>query len=163
MRGLPDQLSFEIAGRRACVVHGAFAENNRFIFASTPEMVKDEEMTAAGAEIIIAGHCGIPFTEKRGRKIWFNPGVIGMPANDGTPDGWYSVICAEGPDIIFGIRRLSYDAASSARTLREAGYAPAYADALLSGLWPSLEVLPDAERACAGVPIAETSVTLAIS
>jgi predicted phosphodiesterase len=38
------------------------------------------ELERAGADVVIAGHCGIPFIEKIDARVWFNPGVIGMPA-----------------------------------------------------------------------------------
>lgn len=160
MNALPDHLRFAIAGRRVCVIHGGAAERSRFIFASTPQAIKRDELSVSHADIVIAGHCGIPFIEKLGRKLWFNPGVIGMPANDGTRAGWYGLIETEECDIRFSIRRLTYDAMSAAKTLIKEGSAPAYAEALLSGLWPSLDVLPQTERAQQGSPLSERSVVL---
>lgn len=160
MSGLPDFLNFEIGGRRFCVLHGAFRQNNRFIFESTPKSEKRAECAAAGADIVIAGHCGIPFIEKLDGKLWFNPGAIGMPANDGTPDGWYGLIERRADDLIFSIRRLPYDWRTASMRLRETGVAPAYARTLESGLWPSLDVLPEQERARTGAPIAENSIAL---
>ena len=64
---------------------------NRFVFASERETIA-EELAQAGADIIVAGHAGVPFVEKVGGAVWFNPGVIGMPANDGTADVWYGLI-----------------------------------------------------------------------
>lgn len=160
MGGLPDSLTFDLGGRRATVIHGGVHQRSRFIFASDPAEEKRKELDAADSDIIIAGHCGIPFIERIGEKLWFNPGVIGMPANDGTPDGWRGLIEPSPDGLNFSIRRLSYDAATSARHLREASSAPAYADALVTGLWPSLDVLPEAERAAAGSPLIESSLTL---
>ncbi|MBU1209781.1 MAG: metallophosphatase family protein [Alphaproteobacteria bacterium] len=163
MEELPATLTFDLAGRRARVIHGGVRENSRFIFASTPAAEKASELDEAAADFVISGHCGIPFVQHVGKRIWFNPGVIGMPANDGTADGWYGLI--EGtPDyggLRFSVRRLGYDAIGAAAALGLSGHANGYAEALLSGLWPSLDVLPAKERAATGQRIAAEAFLLA--
>ena len=50
---------------------------------------------------------------------------------------------------------LTYDHGAAARRIRAAtGLPGAYADALESGIWPSLDILPAAERAATGHPLA---------
>lgn len=156
MAALPATLRFEFGGNRIRVIHGGVSETSKFIFASTPADVKAAELQAADADVLIAGHCGVPFVERLGDRVWFNPGVIGMPANDGTSDVWYGVIEMADADgkagaLSFSLHRLAYDAPAAAAALETAGFAPPYAEALRTGLWPSLDVLPDAERAAAGV------------
>ena len=51
------------------------------------------------------------------------------------------------------MQRLAYDAESEHTVMLNAGLGGGYADALLSGLWPSMDVLPEAERACRGEAI----------
>jgi len=152
MGALPTHLSFELSGRPARVIHGGVSETSRFIFASTPEETFHREFDAAGAEIMIAGHCGLPFVQELGTRVWLNAGVIGMPANDGTPDGWYGTITADGASGApsFGLHRLAYDASGAADALDDAGFAAPYAQALRTGLWPSLDILPKAERSATG-------------
>lgn len=150
MRTLPSSLTFTLAGQRLCAIHGGVSEINRFIFASTPASDKRAELESAEADIMIAGHCGIPFMEKLGSKVWVNPGVIGMPANDGTRDGWYGLIEQDGADLTFSIHRLAYNAEAAARQMHERDGAKPYAEALVTGLWPSLDVLPPDERAQTG-------------
>jgi predicted phosphodiesterase len=153
MAALPAHLTFILAGRRVRVIHGGVTETSRFIFASTATSEKQTELDHAGADIIIVGHCGIPFMQKIGTAVWFNPGVIGMPANDGTSDGWYGLIEPYEGGLCFSICRLPYDAGKAATTLRRAGSAPAYAEALTTGVWPSLDVLPMTERNETGNPL----------
>jgi len=153
MSALPAKLTFTLAGRSSRVIHGGVSETSRFIFASTPEHDKLAELDAGGTDIIIAGHCGIPFIKHIGESVWFNPGVIGMPANDGTSDGWYGLIEPSEDGLRFSVERLPYDAGAASAALRSAGSAPAYAEALNSGLWPSLDVLPMAERNATGKPL----------
>ena len=156
MRGLPQALSFSYGGRAFRVVHATSASNNQFVFASETRAVA-AAYQACQSEFVLAGHSGIPFVSEYGNGAWINAGVIGVPANDGTKDGWYAVIKTRGGNIEVALKRLSYDAAGAAQTMREHGHANPYADTLLTGHWPSLDVLPDAERAASGVPIDEQS------
>jgi len=89
--------------------------------------------------------------------VWFNAGVIGMPANDGTPDGWYGLITADARRVALATRRLAYDFQATARAMLALGYAHDYARASASGLWPSLDILPAAEKSAAGTRIADCS------
>lgn len=131
------------------VIHGGVDRINRFVFASQRELIA-EELDRANADIVIAGHAGIPFIRKVRQRVWFNPGVIGMPANDGTPDVWYGLIRTDGDDLILSTHRLAYDHVGAAAALRASGHADGYARSLITGLWPSIDVLPRRERAAAG-------------
>ena len=154
MAHLPRHLDFIYAGRRVRVVHGGVTRVNRFVFASEPDAIA-EELAATDADLVIAGHSGLPFIAKSASRLWFNPGVIGMPANDGTPDGWYGLITHDGTDVVLSTHRLAYDYAAAQRTTASAGHADGYARALSNGLWPSLDVLPQAERAATGIALSE--------
>jgi len=153
MRNLPRSIGFELNGRTFLVVHGGVEQINRFIFTSTPAEDKWGELELAATDGVIAGHCGLPFGQHINDKVWLNAGVIGMPANDGTRDGWYMLLKSESNHIRITWHRLSYNAEGSHRSMQEAGLAKGYADVLLSGLWPSLDVLPDIERSQQGQPI----------
>ncbi|MCW8860057.1 MAG: metallophosphatase family protein [Deltaproteobacteria bacterium] len=150
MRNLPRSLDFELAGRRIKIVHGGVQQINRFIFPSTAEAVKREELDFAGGDILIGGHSGIPSGQKLDNRAWLNAGVIGLPANDGTQDGWYLLITPEEERVRFSWRRLSYAAEQTQQKMYAAGLKSGYADSLISGLWPSMDVLPAAERAQCG-------------
>jgi predicted phosphodiesterase len=161
MGKLPATLRFTYAGLRFRVIHGGVKQTNRFLFASD-RVELAREAVLADADVIIAGHSGLPFTARIGPALWFNPGVIGMPANDGTPDFWYGLITPD-PDsgsLTFATRRLSYDHHAAAAGLRRQGHANGYARTFVTGLWPSLDMLPEAERAATGVRLKQTSVRL---
>ncbi len=150
MGALPRAIRFRMAGRSLAVVHGAPSEISRFVFASTPVESKCRELDLARAEAVLAGHSGLPFGQAIGERLWLNAGVIGMPANDGTPDGWYLMLKPRGRDISVRWQRLPYPAATSRSHMLDAGLEPGYAEALVSGRWPSLDILPPAERAATG-------------
>jgi predicted phosphodiesterase len=149
MGGLPPTLRFSFGGVGFRVVHGGLAQVNRWVFASEGAVLR-EECAGAGCGVVIAGHAGVPFIARAGRRVWFNPGVIGMPANDGTVDAWYGLVTRRQGGIELSTHRLAYDNLGAAAAMRRFGYANGYARALVTGLWPSLDVLPPAERAATG-------------
>jgi predicted phosphodiesterase len=159
MGALPSSITFDAFGQRFRVIHGGVTQTNRFLFASDTVALRDETKRA-NADVIIAGHSGLPFTARIGDALWFNPGVIGMPANDGTPDVWYGLITADAVThtLTFATRRLVYDFNAAAGALRREGHANGYARTFVTGLWPSLDVLPEPERAATGVKIKQKSL-----
>ncbi len=154
MGGLPRQGDFTLAGRRLAAIHGGVARINDFIFASTPAAQKESEINTAGADGVIAGHCGLPFTDIVGGRLWHNSGALGMPANDGTARVWFSVLTPTSQGIEIAHHALAYDHASAAAKMLTRGYPAEYAACLSSGLWPSCDILPPAERAARGRALA---------
>lgn len=149
MGGLPETLQFKFAGLTFRVVHGGVSLVNRWVFASDAAVLA-EECQVASSDVIIAGHAGLPFITRSGHQTWFNPGVVGMPANDGTPDVWYGLITLGRDGVTLSTHRLAYDHRTASATMRRFGYANGYARALVTGLWPSLDILPEAERGMTG-------------
>jgi predicted phosphodiesterase len=158
MASLPRRINIEFGGRRLAVVHGSVRSINRFIFASTAARVKNGELDAAASDGVLAGHCGLPFTQVLGKRLWHNAGAIGLPANDGTPRGWYSVLTADAGSISIAHCALEYDHRTAAAKMCRARLPEEYAVALEAGLWPSCDVLPRKEIRERGVAIEESHV-----
>lgn len=155
MGALPERIVLQMGGRRLAVVHGGVDEVSRFLFPSTPDVELRDEIARTGCDGVIAGHCGLPFTRLVDGVLWHNPGAIGMPADDRTPRVWFSVL---EPGRVRH-RALEYDWRTAAAAMRAAGLAEGYAAALGTGVWPSDDVLPPAERARRGVALAEVEFT----
>ena len=145
MKALPRLISFGYQGQRFVVIHGSVSSINQFIFPSTPWPEKFDQINSAGADIVIGGHCGIPFGQYQGNNGWLNSGVIGMPANDGSADGWYMLLEPTTHGFRASWHRLSYDVVPSQQSTHDAGMFE-YARALGDGLWPGMDILPEAER-----------------
>ncbi|MEH6823619.1 MAG: metallophosphoesterase family protein [Motiliproteus sp.] len=150
MAALPQTLSFQLAGRKLLLVHGGLSSNNRFIFGSNSDAVFAQELAQTDADVVIGGHCGLPFARRLDDRYWLNSGVVGMPANDATVDGWYLLLEPVDGAIKFRWQRLSYDHDSASRQMHRAGLPEEYANALQTGLWPSMDVLPEQERSQQG-------------
>ena len=153
MGQLPRRLRFRLNGRGLLVIHGGVSSINRFVFPSTPAAEKLAEIIAARADGVIGGHSGLPFSQLIDGYLWHNAGAIGLPANDGTARVWFSLLWPDGDGIRIEHRPLSYDHQTAADRIRRAGLAEGYARAVEVGLWPSLDILPAAERAATGQAI----------
>jgi len=154
MRDMPSHLTFSMSGKRVRVVHGSPGQVNRFMWQSLPMVDFARELGHACADVVVAGHTGLPFTHRLpDGRVWHNSGGLGMTANDGTSRVWYSVMTPgrKGSEFTHGV--LEYDHAKAARKMREAGLPEGYATALETGLWPSLDILPKEERAVTRVAI----------
>ncbi|WP_162933025.1 metallophosphoesterase [Roseovarius sp. EL26] len=149
MRNLPDIVVFTHFGRRFAVIHGGVSEISRFIWPVSVEEVFEQEVAQVQAIVglvngIIAGHSGIAFLRHVAGVEWINAGVIGMPANAGVATTQYITMC-EGQA---QIHALNYDHQAEQKAMRAAGLTQGYHDALVSGYWPSEDVLPsDLRRA----------------
>ena len=150
MAQLPDAVTFTHQGQRNLVIHGGLKDISRFLWPVSPHAEFAEEVTAAKAiagpvHRVIAGHCGIAFHRDVAGVEWLNAGVIGLPPNDGRRQTVYAIL--KGGEIT--LHRLDYDADTAAQAMRAAGLTQGYDAALLSGYWPSEEVLPPALRRAA--------------
>ena len=142
MGGLPRRVDCTLAGRRLAAIHGSVSRINQFVFASTDAAEKARQLDLAGADGILAGHCGVPFTQIIDGRLWHNSGALGMPANDGTPRVWFSVLTPDADAIAVSHHALDYDHRAAADKMRARGYPLEYAVSLGSGLWPSCDILP---------------------
>lgn len=157
MGDLPHRLIFNFQGKKVHVLHGSDQQINEFIFSSTDPAIKRRDFVNTGADIIISGHSGLPFTEHVDDRIWHNAGVVGVPANDGTPRVWYSLIEATDQGISFSHKSLTYDYASAMQTMVRFGLDD-YAASLESGIYPSQDTFTAAEQQAKGVALQEQTI-----
>ncbi|MGG8497395.1 metallophosphoesterase family protein [Tenacibaculum sp. TC6] len=154
MLTLPDHISFTYAHKKVTLVHGTHQYISEFIFKSTPWNSKASSFQETESDIIVAGHCGIPFYHKKNELLWLNPGVIGMPANDGQPHVWY-VILDDVNEFSYSFKNLSYNYKKASELMIEKKLPTAYATTLLTGFWDNMEILPQEEQLWKGKNLAE--------
>jgi predicted phosphodiesterase len=159
MRDLPMGATFALGGLNFSVVHGGVQQTNRFIFGSETSVIA-EELAHVSSDVVLAGHAGVPFIAKVGAKTWFNAGVIGMPANDGTTDVWYGLITPVANGVTLSTHRLAYDHRAAAASMRRWAHADGYATTLVTGIWPSHDIFPETEKAQTGKRIRARTLSL---
>ena len=160
MEQLPSRITLSCAGHSIALIHGGLEQINQFFFPSTPREVKRQEHSKSGADIVIGGHSGIPFGDTFSEGAWLNTGVIGLPANDGTKDGWYLLLETAEHGLKASWHRLIYNAEKASQTMKDVGLCGGYQEALLTGLWPSMEILPEHEKSVRGEPINLAAISL---
>jgi predicted phosphodiesterase len=141
--GLPDIATFSCHSKRYAVIHGGVKDVSRFIWPNSAEAVFREEIANVVAHVgpvdgIIAGHCGVPFERMIDNIHWINAGVIGMPPHDGRPQTRFAVLSQGG--VTF--QRLSYDVQGASDAMIRAGLTQGYEASVVSGIWPSEDILP---------------------
>ncbi len=146
MQGLPDYIRFQYAGKQVTLVHGSYNYISEFVFASSDWAIKQSSFESSDSEVIVAGHCGLPFAQVQDDLLWLNSGVIGMPANEGLTSVWYALLDDRNGQFFYQLHRLSYDHTTANRLMQERGLPPEYAKTLLTGLWDNMEILPEEER-----------------
>ncbi|GAB5552657.1 MAG: hypothetical protein Sapg2KO_22480 [Saprospiraceae bacterium] len=147
---LPEFLSFDYYGKKGVVVHGSYAHTSEFVFQSTPWEKKEATFEATNADFILAGHCGLPFNNQKADQYWLNPGVIGMPANDGTTRVWYMLLQKTEDGLLFEHKSFDFDHEETFARMLETELPIAYAKTLTSGLWDNNDILPEQETQAQG-------------
>ena len=177
MRGLSSYLAFGIGHeghegdtkdtKRGVVLHGNYEATSEFVWRSSdwddvkapafkrsaevyPEPV---EWAKTGADIILAGHSGLPFAHEQDGKLWLNSGALGMPANDGTARVWCATLRAAKTGVDYAFHALDYDNDEARRRMLAQPLPKSYALTLANGLWDNTEIMPPTEDAWTGVPL----------
>jgi predicted phosphodiesterase len=153
IRTIPHHIKFDYYGRKLTVIHGTAENVSGFIFKSTPWIEKEAILHSEESDIIIAGHCGLPFVDRQEGKTWLNAGVIGMPANDAQTNTWYAILdfVNDEPQITF--HKLFYEHQAAADAMIKESLPLSYAQTLVSGLWDNCDILPEVETAQQGKEI----------
>lgn len=136
MGTLPDHLVFRAGGVSVRVVHASPLSPNRFLYGPEPDADFAGELAAVPEQVIVCGHSGFPFVRRFGARVWVNTGAAGLPADDGTPRGWYAVLTPHARGLTIAIEGLNYDHEAAAAKLIAAGLPQPYATALRGGPRP---------------------------
>jgi len=150
LENLPKWIQFTYGGKNITLLHGSASHISEFIFKSTPWEKKLQQLVMTNSDIILAGHCGIPFIDSNKDKHWINAGVIGMPANDGTNDVWFTTLEEYGEKIVCQFHRLVYDFTSAKNKMLAVNLPLSYAHTLETGIWDNCEILPESEMIAQG-------------
>ena len=150
LESLPEFLSFNYHKKQVFMLHGGLENTSAYVFKSSPWELKKDVFEKTESDVIIAGHCGLPFHDQFEGKDWINAGVIGMPANDGKTNTWYALLDIENNELQLEFCQLNYDHVRTAEHMEKAGLPLAYAKTLRDGIWDNCEILPDWETSQQG-------------
>lgn len=148
-KSLPDHITFDYAGKKIGVVHGSYNNVSQFIFKSTDWKEKKASLDSLKADAIVAGHCGLPYVDQKANQLWLNPGVIGMPANDGNTTTW-AMITDDADGFSYEHLQLPYDYLTAVDQMKKNDLPKEYAKTLETGIWDNMEILPKEEKLLQG-------------
>jgi len=143
MNALPDIITFRQNGKRTAVVHGGATDIARFLWPSSSDSAFAEEFAALSSvcgsvDYVVASHAGIAFERVIGDVTWLNAGAVGLPPHDGRAQTRFAVLRSDGARIL----RLDYPAEQTAASMVSAGLTQGYEATVVTGIWPSEDVLP---------------------
>ena len=160
MRTLPRRIQFSMNDTQFSVIHGGIDNISEFVFPSSDAAKKYRDIEAMSTHCVIGGHSGIPFGQEIKHRYWLNAGVIGMPANDGQRNGWYMVLTPTENGVDASWHPLAFNNEMAAQSMEAAGLPDAYRHSLISGLWPSLSILPPQEINAQGILLRPQSMSI---
>ncbi|MFY9243358.1 MAG: metallophosphoesterase family protein [Polaribacter sp.] len=153
LKTLPNHITFKYADKKVTVVHGSYFNVSEFIYKSTDWEVKKPNFEATKSDVIIAGHCGLPFHHQKKEQLWLNPGVIGMPANDGSPAVWYVILDDSNNSFNFTHKTLEYKYKLTSKLMQNGLLPEEYSRTIITGIWDNTEILPAFESGLQGFGI----------
>ncbi len=154
LKNIPEFISFQYGNYKGFVLHGSYHYTSEFIFKSTSWNIKNNNFIDTKSNLIVAGHCGLPFSQSKNNQHWLNAGVIGMPANDGTPRVWYLIIdLDEKGNLIYQHHSFYYDHKKANELMLQNNLPSEYAKTLITGIWDNCEILPSEETLLQGQKI----------
>jgi putative phosphoesterase len=130
MRRLPFDLRFQLGERRVRLVHGSPRKVNEYLFEDKPARTFERIAALAECEVLVFGHTHQPWIHDYAGVLFVNCGSVGKP-KDGDPRAAFAVLDGSGGEVKATIERVSYDAASVAREVAEAGLPAEYGEKLL--------------------------------
>lgn len=147
MGAQPTERRERVDGVDVHMVHGSPLTLNDFWWESLGEDEHRLRVAASGADVVLCTHSGLPWQRRVAGTLVVNVGVLGKPANDGTPDVWYAVLDCEDGRSSAELVPLAYDWQAHAASMRAAGLPEAFVETVETGWWTTcLEVLPPLER-----------------
>ena len=149
LRTLPEEIRFELAGRKVLLCHGSPRRQNEFLWNSTtPDHFLEKFCDDFEADVIAVTHTGIKWQRRLpSGRLFVNVGVLGRPENDGSRQVWYTVLREGKNRVAAEFIPVSYDSEALASEIREEGLPDEFAETIESGWWtPCLEILPAKER-----------------
>lgn len=133
---------------RVLCCHGSPRKTNEFLWESTtPTHLLEKFCDDHNADVIVATHTGLPWVRHLSRgRLFVNCGVLGRPANDGTPRVSYTILDSSHP-LLTEQAPLDYDHEALAQEMEDERLPVPFIETIRTGWWTTcLEILPEKER-----------------
>lgn len=131
LRELPMQIRLEAHKPHLLLVHGSPRKMNEYLFEDRPRATFERIAKLAGTDVLLFGHTHKPYTKKVAGTLFVNTGSVGRP-KDGDPRAGYVLLETKRRPKV-ELRRVSYDVAAAAQSIRDSELPDYYAEELIAG------------------------------
>jgi putative phosphoesterase len=131
LQGLPLQIRLPDGRPTLLLVHGSPRKMNEYLYEDRPRATFERIAAVAAADVLLFGHTHLPYQKKVDKVLFVNTGSVGKPKDGDRRAGYVILEMGRRPRVEF--RRVEYDVATAARTVRESGLPPRFADMLETG------------------------------
>ncbi len=119
LRSLLPSIRFNVGGKEILLVHGSPRRINEYIYEDRPLFSLEHIAKSAEADILVFGHTHLPYVKEVAGVLLVNDGSVGKP-KDGDARAGY-VMLHIGDEVKVEFRRVPYDVAAAAESIREGG------------------------------------------
>ena len=120
LQTLAPELRREIHGVRVRLVHGSPRRMNEYLFADRDERSLARIARSADCDVLLFGHTHVPWTRDIEGVRFINTGSVGKPKDGDPRAGWVLLTVTPAGDVEPELRRVDYDIAAMATTIRAA-------------------------------------------
>jgi len=131
LQSLLVQIRLEDRRPHLLLVHGSPRKINEYLYEDRPEASFERIARLAGCDVLLFGHTHLPYRKSVAGTLFVNAGSVGKP-KDGDPRAGY-VLFSSGLRHRVEFRRVTYDVAAAAATVRQAGLPDYFAQLLETG------------------------------
>ena len=120
LRTLVPEIRFTVEGKRFRLVHGSPQRMNEYLFEDRDPRSLERIAHSADCDVLVFGHTHIPWVKEIADVLFVNHGSVGKP-KDGDPRGAWALLTVEtDKSVSVEIRRVPYDVAGMAASIRAA-------------------------------------------
>lgn len=131
LKGLPEQIEFEVGDKKVLLVHGSPRRNNEYLYEDSEEL--EEIADIINADVMVCGHTHKPFHKVVKGIHMINAGSSGKPKH-GRPNATYMILNILENDIDTELIEVDYDYEKAAKTIEESEIPSEFADKIRKGI-----------------------------
>jgi predicted phosphodiesterase len=148
LRNLPNHIEITWGEKKILLCHGSPESVNEFVWQteSSDEKIK-QWLETFRVDAIGATHSGLPWIRHvPTQRFWFNVGVVGRPAHDGSQNVYYGTMTQIENTLTPKLIELNYDPGPVVAAMKAENLPIEFCESLEKGIWTTCcKILPAAE------------------
>jgi putative phosphoesterase len=124
LRTLVPEIRFKAEGKRFHLVHGSPRRMNEYLFEDRDPRSLARIAQGADTDVLVFGHTHKPWVREIEGVLFVNDGSVGKPKDGNPRAAWTLLMVEHGKPVRVEMRRLPYDIATMAESIRVADGLP---------------------------------------